>query len=61
MTFVLWIGIIGTVIALAFAANAIRNLRISPFGHVANASRIHIPMAIAFVPLLWMIVAIKSL
>lgn len=55
-----WIGIAGTVIALAFLLNAIRNLRASKVGHVANSARIHIPVVIVFVPVLWLIVLVMG-
>lgn len=57
MTPALWIGIIGTILALAFAANGVRAVKAGP-GHAANAGRLHIFIVIFTIPILWMIVAI---
>lgn len=51
----LWIGIAGTVLALAFLGNGFR-LVVGPQGHAANAGRLHIIMAAIFLPILWLIV-----
>ncbi|MBD2842942.1 MULTISPECIES: hypothetical protein [Erythrobacter] len=59
MTSTLWIGLAGTVLGLAFLINAYRTLRVSIHGHAANAARIHIPVVIMFLPVLWFIVAVK--
>lgn len=56
MTAVTWIGIAGTIVALGFLLNAIRVLRASKVGHVANATRIHIPVVLVFLPVLWITV-----
>ena len=61
MTVSVWIGIFGTLVALAYVLNSVRNLRASPVGHAANAARLHLVMVIAFVPVLWLIVVMKSL
>ena len=61
MTPITWIGIAGTVVAIAFLLNAIRTLRASKVGHVANAARIHIPVVIVFVPIMWIVIAGMSL
>lgn len=60
MTPVLWIGIIGTIVALAFAVNGVRVIRAGD-GHTARAGRLHILMVICFVPILWMIVLIMQM
>nr|WP_298931430.1 hypothetical protein [uncultured Erythrobacter sp.] len=60
MTPTLWIGIIGTLLALAFAANGFRVMR-AGHGHVANAGRLHIMIVAIFVPLLWLTVAVIQL
>ncbi len=61
MSFTIWVGIAGTLVALFFLINAYRNLRVSITGHAANAARIHIPMAIAFIPAMWMAIVIMNL
>ncbi|TRD11137.1 hypothetical protein FGU71_04235 [Erythrobacter insulae] len=60
MTPTLWIGIIGTIVALAFAANGLRAVRAGP-GHAANAGRLHMMMVIVFLPLLWLTIALIQL
>ncbi|MBV7258852.1 hypothetical protein [Erythrobacter crassostreae] len=60
MTPTLWIAIIGTIAALAFAANGYRAIRAGP-GHSANAGRLHITIVIAFLPLLWLTIALIQL
>lgn len=56
MTTITWIGIIGTIFALGFLINAYRTLKTTQVGHTANAARIHIPVVIMFVPVLWIVV-----
>ncbi|EAQ28818.1 hypothetical protein NAP1_14503 [Erythrobacter sp. NAP1] len=51
----IWVGIGGTLVALAFVANGIRHIRRGE-GHLANAGRLHIAMATLFIPVLWLIV-----
>lgn len=51
----IWIGIAGTVLALAFIGNGVRNV-MGPEGHAANAGRLHIGMAVIFLPILWLVV-----
>lgn len=57
MSFTIWVGILGTIVGLAFLANGIRNLRKSDEGHAANAARIHIPTVVVFVPVMWVTIA----
>ena len=57
----IWIGIFGTVVALAFILNSMRNLRVSLTGHAANAGRLHIIMAIAFMPVMWLVIMMRLL
>ncbi|MEM8725905.1 MAG: hypothetical protein AAGE86_10330 [Pseudomonadota bacterium] len=52
----IWIGIAGTVFAMAFLFNGWRMSRGDQSGHAANAGRLHIVVAIAFLPFLWMAV-----
>ncbi len=52
----IWIGIIGTLFALAFLYKGWRASRGDAAGHAANAGRLHIIIAIAFLPFLWMAV-----
>ncbi len=54
-----WIGIVGTIVALAYLANGIRLSR-GPEGHGANAGRLHIVMAGIFLPVLWGIVLVAT-
>ncbi|WP_390586982.1 hypothetical protein [Erythrobacter sp. MTPC3] len=56
MTPITWIGIAGTALALVFLIAAIRKLRTAQTGHTANAARIHIPVVLAFLPILWLVV-----
>lgn len=56
----LWIGVFGTVVAVGFLLNSIKNLRASPEGHAANAGRLHIAMALIFLPILWVMVLMGS-
>ena len=51
----IWVGIIGTLVALGFVANGVRHIRQGE-GHLANAGRLHIAMAVMFVPVLWLVV-----
>lgn len=51
----IWIGIIGTLVALGFVVNGMRHIRKGE-GHRANAGRLHIAMAVMFVPVLWLVV-----
>lgn len=51
----IWVGIIGTLVALGFVANGILHIRKGE-GHLANAGRLHIAMAVMFVPVLWLVV-----
>lgn len=51
----LWIGIAGTIFALAFIGNGMR-LAMGPEGHAANAGRLHVFMAAVFLPILWLVV-----
>ncbi|MHA7820884.1 MAG: hypothetical protein ACX930_14650 [Erythrobacter sp.] len=51
----IWIGLAGTLVALGFVANGLRHIRKGE-GHLANAGRLHIAMAVMFVPVLWLIV-----
>ncbi len=52
----IWIGIGGTVFALAFLYRGWRASRGDQAGHAANAGRLHVVMAIVFIPFLWMAV-----
>ena len=56
----IWVGIIGTIVALAFVANGIRHIRAGE-GHLANAGRLHIMMAGLFLPVLWLVVLMQVL
>ena len=56
----IWIGIIGTLVALAFVINGIRHIRAGE-GHLANAGRLHIVMAVLFVPVMWLVVLMQVL
>lgn len=56
----IWVGIIGTLVAIGFVANGIRHIRKGD-GHRANAGRLHIMMAIMFVPVMWLIVLMQVL
>lgn len=56
-----WIGIGGTVFALAFIINGWRASRGDASGHAANAGRLHMVMGIAFLPFLWMAVISAAL
>lgn len=56
----IWIGLAGTILALAFVANGWRHIKAGE-GHLANAGRLHIIMASLFIPLLWMIVFVQVL
>jgi hypothetical protein len=51
----IWVGIIGTLVALAFVLNGMRHIRAGE-GHMANAGRLHIAVAVMFVPVLWLVV-----
>ncbi len=57
----IWIGIAGTIFALAFIFNGWRSSRGDQSGHAANAGRLHIVMGLVFLPFLWVaIVATMS-
>jgi hypothetical protein len=60
MTPQLWIGIAGTVLALAFILNGMR-LSKGPEGHAANAGRLHMVMAGTFLPIMWMVIMMGTL
>lgn len=51
-----WIGIGGTLFALAFIFNGWRASRGDASGHAANAGRLHIVIALIFLPFLWVAV-----
>ena len=54
----IWVGIAGTLVALAFVINGVRHIRKGE-GHLANAGRLHIAMSVLFVPVLWLIVLMQ--
>lgn len=56
----IWVGIIGTLVALGFVANGVREIRKGE-GHLANAGRLHIAVATLFVPILWLVVIMQVL
>lgn len=60
MTPTMWIGILGSVFALAFIINGLRLSR-GPEGHAANAGRLHVFTAGLFLPILWMVVAFRQI
>lgn len=56
----IWIGIAGTLNALGFVSNGERHIRAGE-GHLANAGRLHIFIAIFFVPILLLVVLTQVL
>ncbi len=54
----IWVGIAGTLVALGFIANGIREIRKGE-GHLANAGRLHIAVSVLFVPILWLVVLMQ--
>jgi hypothetical protein len=60
MGFTIWVGIFGTVLGLGFLLNSLKNLRISPEGHAANAGRLHIAMVVIFVPIMWLVILLGA-
>ena len=58
---IIWVGIAGTIIGLAFLINGYRVLRRTTAGHMANAARIHIPVVLMFVPVMWAVIAMMLL
>ena len=59
MTPQLWIGIIGSVVLLAFILNGMRLVR-GPKGHAANAGMLHIAVGVMVLPVMWMVVVFSS-
>lgn len=60
MAISIWIGIIGTIFALAFIGNGVRQV-MGPAGHAANAGRLHIFIAALFLPILWLVVMMTEI
>lgn len=60
MSFTIWVGVFGTLLGLGFLLNSIKNLRISPEGHAANAGRLHITMVVIFLPIMWLMILMGS-
>ncbi|MEO0462853.1 MAG: hypothetical protein AAF127_06960 [Pseudomonadota bacterium] len=60
MSFTIWVGIFGTLLGLGFLLNSIKNLRISPEGHAANAGRLHIAMVAIFLPIMWVMILMSA-
>lgn len=59
MTPQLWIGIIGSVVLLAFILNGMRLAR-GPKGHAANAGMLHAAVGVMVLPVMWMVVMFSS-
>jgi hypothetical protein len=49
----IWVGVAASVLGLAFLINSVRVLRKSTAGHAANAARLHIPVVLVFLPVIW--------
>ena len=56
----IWIGIVGTVVLLAFFFNGLRLVR-GPAGHAANAGGLHMAMAGITLPVMWVVVLFSAL
>lgn len=60
MVIEIWVGIIGTIVLLAFIINGFRLAR-GPEGHGANAGRLHAIVGIITLPFVWMAVVAASM
>jgi len=55
-----WVGIIGTIVLLAFIINGFRLSR-GPEGHAANAGRLHAVVGVITLPFMWMAVVASAM
>ncbi|MEM1197535.1 MAG: hypothetical protein AAGH57_15640 [Pseudomonadota bacterium] len=57
MSLPFWAGVIGLVVSLVFAFNAVRELRRGVEGHARNAAMIHVAMLSMFLPFSLIVIA----